>query len=111
MTLPEDEDATDLFETPRPRLVRLAYRMLGSLVEAEDVVQDAWLRWREVDRATILAQSSFLSRIVTRLCLDHRKSAQVRRETYIGPWLPEPLVEDDQDGGSLKIGRCHPAGA
>lgn len=91
------EDATDPFEARRPQLLRLAYRMLGSLVEAEDIVQDAWLRWREVDRATVLELSAFLSRIVTRLCLDHLKSARVRRETYIGSWLPEPLVEDQQD--------------
>lgn len=95
MTLPDD--VTDLFEAHRARLVRLAYRMLGSLAEAEDVVQNAWLRWREVDRTTVLAPSSFLSRTVTRLCLDHIKSARARRETYVGPWLPEPLLEDPQE--------------
>jgi RNA polymerase sigma factor (sigma-70 family) len=88
-----DEAGTDLFEAQRPRLIRLAYRMLGSVAEAEDVVQDAWLRWRQVDRARVGAPPAFLSRIVTRLCLDTLKSARSRRETYVGSWLPEPLVE------------------
>ena len=87
------DTATSLFQTHRPRLVRLAYRMLGTLSEAEDVVQEAWLRWREVDVAAVEAPGPFLSRIVTRLCLDVMKSARVRRESYVGSWLPEPLVE------------------
>jgi RNA polymerase sigma factor (sigma-70 family) len=87
------EDGTDLFEAHRPRLIRLAYRMLGSVAEAEDVVQNAWLRWRQVDRARVEAPPAFLSRVVTRLCLDTMKSARARRETYVGSWLPEPLVE------------------
>jgi RNA polymerase sigma-70 factor (ECF subfamily) len=83
----------DLFETERPRLTRLAYRMLGSVSEAEDVVQDAWLRW---DRAGAAADSprAWLMQTVTRLCLDRLKSARARRETYVGPWLPEPLIEE-----------------
>lgn len=87
------DTATSLLQTHRPRLVRLAYRMLGSLSEAEDVVQDAWLRWREVDVADVQAPGAFLSRIVTRLCLDVMKSARMQRESYVGSWLPEPLVE------------------
>lgn len=87
------DDHTTAFETHRPRLVRLAYRMLGSLSEAEDVVQDAWLRWRSVDMAGVKNPGAFLSRTVTRLCLDQMKSARVRRETYVGSWLPEPLLE------------------
>jgi RNA polymerase sigma factor (sigma-70 family) len=86
------------FEAQRPRLLRLAYRMLGSVAEAEDVVQDAWLRWSRVD-GPVDAPSAYLTRVVTRLCLDQMKSARVRRETYVGAWLPEPLVgttEDDQ---------------
>jgi len=85
------EEATRIFEAQRPRLVRLAYRMLGSLAEAEDVVQDAWLRWRKVDQA-VDAPAAFLSQIVTRLCLDVMKSARSRRESYFGAWLPEPLL-------------------
>ncbi|MFE1599440.1 sigma-70 family RNA polymerase sigma factor [Methylobacterium sp. ID0610] len=92
------DDPTDVFEAERPRLVRLAYRMLGSLSEAEDIVQDAWLRWRKVDHASVTSPSSFLSRTVTRLCLDVMKSARARRETYFGTWLPEPVdLSFDQD--------------
>ncbi len=79
------------FQKERKRLVRLGYRMLGSFSEAEDVVQDAWLRWEQADGG-IDSPAAFLTRIVTRLCLDRLKSARSRRETYIGPWLPDPLV-------------------
>ncbi|MGA0599712.1 sigma-70 family RNA polymerase sigma factor [Caulobacter sp. KR2-114] len=85
---------TDIFEGERRRLIRLAYRMLGSLAEAEDAVQDAWLRWSAVDPAGIDAPQAWLVRVITRLCLDRLKSARARRETYVGPWLPEPLVEE-----------------
>jgi len=90
---PPDE-ATTIFEAQRPRLLRLAYRMLGSVSEAEDVVQDAWLRWQRADRADIESPPAFLSRVVTRLCLDAMKSARARRETYFGTWLPEPIAEE-----------------
>lgn len=86
-------DATTLFEAQRPRLLRLAYRMLGSMAEAEDVVQDAWLRWQRVDLHEVREPSAFLNRTVTHLCLDAMKSARARRETYVGSWLPEPVVE------------------
>jgi RNA polymerase sigma-70 factor (ECF subfamily) len=79
-----------VFEGERSRLVRLAYRMTGSLAEAEDVVQDAWLRWARADG--VEAPAAWLTQVVTRLCLDHLKSARVRRETYVGAWLPEPLL-------------------
>ncbi|MES2599822.1 MAG: sigma-70 family RNA polymerase sigma factor [Pseudomonadota bacterium] len=105
MSLPDD--GTQIFETHRPRLVRLAYRMLGSVAEAEDVVQDAWLRWQKADRTTVDTPASFLSRIVTRLCLDVMKSARSRRETYVGSWLPEPIIEEpdemDQDDLTLTL--------
>ena len=98
---------TDIFETQRPRLVRLAYRMLGSLAEAEDVVQDAWLRWQDADHAKVESPSAFLSRIVTRLCLDLMKSARMRRESYVGSWLPEPVIEEetgpDEDNLTLTL--------
>lgn len=83
------------FETLRPPLTRLAYRMLGSLADAQDVVQEAWLRWSEADRAVVRVPEAFLRCVVTRLCLDHLKSARVRREAYVGPWLPDPVVEQD----------------
>lgn len=95
MNVRQPDGITGLFETQRPRLVRLAYRMLGSLAEAEDVVQDAWLRWQDVDHARIESAPAFLSRIVTRLCLDVMESARVRRESYVGSWLPEPVIEED----------------
>lgn len=87
---PPDERLRD-FEAQRPRLLRLAYRMLASLAEAEDVVQDAWLRWAAVSEG-VDAPAAYLTRIVTRLCLDRMKSARARRETYVGAWLPDPLV-------------------
>ncbi len=79
------------FQQERRRLVRLAYRMLGSFSEAEDVVQDAWLKWGQVE-GSVDAPAAYLTRIVTRLCLDRLKSARARRETYVGPWLPDPLM-------------------
>lgn len=77
----------------------LAYRMLGSRAEAEDVVQEAWLRWSEVDEGTIQQPRPYLSRLVTNLCLDRLGSATARREQYVGVWLPEPLLDAD-DGWS-----------
>ncbi|MGN6817313.1 MAG: sigma-70 family RNA polymerase sigma factor [Sphingomonas sp.] len=76
--------------------MRVAYRMLGSVADAEDVVQDAWLRWADADRAAVRVPEAFLRRVVTRLCLDQLKSARVTREEYIGPWLPEPMVEAEE---------------
>ena len=87
---------TDTFETQRGHLLGLAYRMLGSHAEAEDIVQEAWLRWREVEPRRVDHPRAFLSQIVTRLCLDRLKSAQANREVYVGPWLPEPIVESGQ---------------
>jgi RNA polymerase sigma-70 factor, ECF subfamily len=80
------------FEAARTHLRRVAYRMLGTLSDAEDVVQEAYLRWRAVDPSTIAEPRAFLTRITTRLCLDHLKSARVRRESYVGTWLPEPVI-------------------
>ncbi len=76
-------------------LLRTAYRMLGSLADAEDVIQDAWLRWADVDQAGILQPAAFLRRMVVRLCLDELKSARAKREQYVGPWLPDPIVQDE----------------
>lgn len=88
-----NDDAAAVFHPLRPVLMRVAYRMLGSVADAEDAVQDAFLRWLDVDRSDIREPEAFLRRVVTRLCLDRLKSARHRRETYIGPWLPEPVVE------------------
>lgn len=87
------DPSTKTFEAQRPRLLRLAYRMLGSHAEAEDIVQEAWLRWHRSDRDHVAEPAAWLTRIVTRLCLDAMKSARSRRETYPGTWLPEPLIE------------------
>jgi len=92
-------DSATAFASHRPRLARIAYRMLGSVAEAEDIVQDAYLRWHNVDRREIENTGAYLARMVTRLCLDHLKSARVQRETYLGPWLPEPVVEPEVDIG------------
>lgn len=78
------------------RLRALAYRMLGSRADAEDIVQEAWLRWAEVDESAVAHAGAFLSRLVTNLCLDKLRSAAARREHYVGVWLPEPLLEDDE---------------
>ncbi len=87
------ESPTSPFDPLRPRLLRIAYRMLGSAAEAEDVVQEAYLRWHKTDRASVRDAGAVLVRTVTRLCLDVLKSARVRREQYMGTWLPEPIVE------------------
>ncbi|MBO9517270.1 MAG: sigma-70 family RNA polymerase sigma factor [Porphyrobacter sp.] len=89
-------DAATQFEALRPRLIRVAYRMLGSMGDAEDVVQDAWMRWEAADRTAVRVPEAFLRRVVTRLCLDQLKSARVQREDYVGPWLPDPVVEADE---------------
>jgi RNA polymerase sigma-70 factor (ECF subfamily) len=88
------DDAVVTFELHRRRLTGLAYRMLGTLSEAEDIVQEAYLRWHTAEHGRVDNPRAYLSRAVARLCLDHLKSARVRRETYVGPWLPEPIVDE-----------------
>jgi RNA polymerase sigma-70 factor (ECF subfamily) len=90
-------DAAASFDPFRSRLVRLAYRMLGSLADAEDIVQEAFIRWMGADRTKVRQPEAFLRRTVTRLCLDYLKSARLRRESYVGPWLPEPVEEEPED--------------
>lgn len=85
------DDAAEVFGAVRPRLFGIAYRMLGSWTEAEDVVQDAWLRWQHTDRTVVQNPGAFLATTTTRLALNVAQSARARRETYIGPWLPEPV--------------------
>ena len=84
---------TDAFEAQRPRLTRLAYRMLGSVAEAQDAVQDAWLRWRRAGD-DVADPAAWLVRTTTRLCIDRMRAAKSQRNAYRGPWLPEPLIED-----------------
>lgn len=87
-------DSTDTFKRLRPRLQGMAYRMLGSSAEAEDVVQDAWLRWHEADRARIDNSEAWLVSVTTRIAIDRLRSAKIRREHYVGTWLPEPLMSE-----------------
>lgn len=86
----------DTFEQERRRLFGIAYRMLGSVSEAEDIVQDAYLRWHAVAHGSVDNAQAFLVGMVTRLCIDALKSARHQRTEYVGPWLPEPLVVDDR---------------
>ncbi|MBO1332526.1 RNA polymerase sigma factor SigJ [Streptomyces sp. VRA16 Mangrove soil] len=88
------ETPTDAFDEHRPVLMGVAYRMLGRVADAEDVVQDAWLRWSQTDRSDVREPRAYLVRITTRLALDRLRQVQARRESYVGPWLPEPLVTD-----------------
>ncbi|BAV50767.1 RNA polymerase sigma factor SigJ [Mesorhizobium loti] len=96
MTSSAPDDAAAGFGPLRHKLMRVAYRMLGSVSDAEDAVQEAFIRWMKADRAAVREPEAFLRRTVTRLCLDQLKSARRQRETYVGPWLPDPLVEEDE---------------
>lgn len=89
--------ATEVFEAERARLAALAYRMLGTPDDADDVVQDTWLRWESADRAGIDRPAAWLTTVTTRLAIDRLRSAQRRREVYVGPWLPEPIPCGDDD--------------
>lgn len=83
----------DVFQALRPRLFGIAYRMLGVRADAEDVLQDAWLRWSRIDRGTLGSEDAWLVTVVTRLAIDRFRTARVEREKYVGSWLPEPMVE------------------
>jgi RNA polymerase sigma-70 factor (TIGR02957 family) len=85
----------DVFSTHRPLFFSIAYRMLGSASDAEDVLQDAWMRYRDADESAIQSPRAFVATIVARLCLDRLKSARATREEYIGPWLPEPVLTSE----------------
>ncbi|MBT2409011.1 RNA polymerase sigma-70 factor [Streptomyces sp. ISL-12] len=94
-------EAVSVFVELRPRLFGIAYRMLGSAAEAEDVVQEVWLRWQRTDRSVVVSPVAFLSSATTRLAINVAQSARVRRETYIGPWLPEPIdTSNDPQAGA-----------
>ncbi|UYQ66139.1 sigma-70 family RNA polymerase sigma factor [Streptomyces peucetius] len=90
-----DSAAIDRFEASRGRLASLAYRLLGSAADAEDAVQDTFLRWQAADRERVEVPEAWLTKVVTNLCLDRLRSAQVRHERAAGAWLPEPLLEGD----------------
>jgi len=94
---------TEDFERYRSLLFSIAYRMLGSVTDAEDLVQEAYLRWREAPEAEVRSPKSYLSAVVTRLSIDRLRSARVKREEYVGPWLPEPLLSDRAEKGADPI--------
>lgn len=104
------DPVTDPFTRDRRLLFSTAYRMLGSVADAEDVLQDAWLKWAGVDHTAVRHPTAYLVRTVTRLCLNRLTSARATRETYVGPWLPEPLLAGRADLGDL-AGTPGPDGA
>lgn len=97
-TMDEDDElgaAAEVFTAQRRRLFGIAYRMLGTAADAEDILQETWIRWQSTDRAQVQDPAAFLTTITTRLSITMLQSARVRRETYIGPWLPEPVTTQD----------------
>src|SRR5205814_27788 len=96
-----DDSPTEAFDRLRSRLFGIAYRMLGVRADAEDVLQDAWLRWREADHAALQSAEAWLVTVVTRLAIDRLRAAKVEREAYVGEWLPEPIVEWHDDTPEL----------
>src|SRR5215471_18388643 len=96
----------DAFNTYRPLLFSIAYRMLGSASDAEDVLQDAWLRYAGTDRKAIHSPKAFATTIVTRLCLDRLKSARATREEYVGQWLPEPVLTSEVESPATMLQRA-----
>ena len=97
------DDAAGSFDPLRPKLMRVAYRMLGSVADAEDVLQEAFIRWMGVDRNGVREPEAFLRSTVTRLCLDQLKSARHQRETYVGPWLPDPVLDEEEEDVTLPL--------
>ena len=98
MLSPSEKEAMEQFESYRPLMFSIAYRMLGSVTEAEDMLQNAYLRYREMPAGSIASPKAFLSTVVTRLCLNNLQAARAQRESYLGPWLPEPLLTEDDPG-------------
>jgi RNA polymerase sigma-70 factor, ECF subfamily len=97
MTAPASGEHADRFTVLRPLLFTIAYEILGSATEADDVLQDSYLRWADVDLATVYDSKSYLAQLVTRQALNALRAGARRREEYVGPWLPEPLLLDEQD--------------
>lgn len=99
------ERSAEVFAAARPLLFSIAYRMLGSVMDAEDLVQETFLRWQEAADADVRSPRAYLTTIITRLCINHLRSARVQRETYVGPWLPEPLVTEHavDPSGSVEL--------
>lgn len=93
----------EAFNQHRPLLFAIAYRMLGTVPDAEDMVQETFLRWQQTTAKTVKSAKTYLSTIVTRLCIDHLRSARVRREQYIGPWLPEPILTQQASDPAAQV--------
>jgi RNA polymerase sigma-70 factor (ECF subfamily) len=91
------------FNQHRSLLFAIAYRMLGTVADAEDMVQETFLRWQQTTEATVKSAKTYLSTIITRLCIDHLRSARVQREHYVGPWLPEPLMTQQTDDPANQV--------
>jgi RNA polymerase sigma-70 factor (ECF subfamily) len=102
----EHDDGLSAFAPVRPRLFGIAYRMLGSAAEAEDIVQDVWLRWQSANRSAVENPPAFLATTTTRLCINLAQSAQSRRETYVGTWLPEPVDTSSDPGLGAERGEA-----
>src|SRR3989304_6166921 len=99
------EQQADVFTEHRPLLFSIAYRMLGSVMDAEDAVQDAFLRWQQAPAEEVRSPKSYLSTVVTRLCIDQLRTAKAQREQYIGPWLPEPLIAEEAGDMDQRVAR------
>ena len=89
------DDRADTFQQHRPRLYGIAYRMLGSKADAEDMLQEAYLRWHQADTERVRIPEAWLTTTITRLCIDRLRAARIEREAYVGPWLPEPLIGEE----------------
>lgn len=100
------DDGLSTFASVRPRLFGIAYRMLGSVAEAEDIVQDVWVRWQTTNRSAVENPPAFLAKTTTRLCINLAKSAHSRRETYVGSWLPEPVDTSGDPGLGAERGEA-----
>jgi RNA polymerase sigma-70 factor (ECF subfamily) len=103
---PATDDGLSAFESARPRLFRIAYRMLRSVAEAEDVVQDVWTRWQSTDRGVVRDPQAYLATTTTRLAINVLQSARTRHETYIGPWLPAPVDRSADPGLGAERGEA-----
>lgn len=95
MNQPSQDGASRTFEVLQPALVRLAYRMMGSVADAEDIVQTAFMRWNAIEHTDVRNPEAYLRRVVTRLCLDAMRTIRRRREVYIGEWLPDPIIDEE----------------
>lgn len=102
----EHDDGLSVFAGLRPRLFGIAYRMLGSAAEAEDIMQDVWLRWQSTNRSAVENPPAYLAMTTTRLCINLAQSAHTRRETYIGTWLPEPVDSSGDPGTDVERGEA-----